>query len=1430
MKYIGLNRDVSNSDVPEGYGIDAKNGINSKLKGASINEDGFKIFQKSNASASKKYGLPFTISSVSYIRHWIGEIVINNNRTVVFSIGYRESCGTFSSPTINSVFSEIGVLDEFGEYVTVINDLSFTAQNKLNFKADKAIRGEFTVNYYNQVIVAATDADNFPLYINIDYYITNPPTPSFNINTIKMFPDVNQVNVNAQVEDYGGSLPNGVYYLSFKHENEDLSSTNSLITANPIYIFDSIVGNSTANFTQVEGDMELKNTSKLIRITVSNLNTSFNKLSVYAVVKRNGQSFSYFLKTVNITSSTITFELTNVEETEITLKELLIPSAVFKKVYTFTQVYNRLYALRPTYNSIRNYQKWANNITIGWTSELIDPFVQTPAKTENNRDKKTFQHREVYAFNIHLELTDGSLTEGFHIPWNHIVKDSDITSAGYRNTSTKAADQGINCKKFQIEDTCTLGISLNPNATGFWENQDELYPDINDFDIWGVVSGVETNLSALNPSNPNYKENLRNKKIRHHRMPSISYLKQNLYSTTQEYGLSKLDRLGIDVRNVYIPDELKPFVKGWVISFCERNYNNSTVIGQSTLEFASTSGNTYSGVKKYPDVWSSGMNSAFYGKIDSGATPFFTLPVTPFIVNTTPGYNIKESIVRFFDTNIIKNQPDIAPTFIANELFLQSVFDFKNIVNLNGSNPYNGNNAITVLNDYTGKLNGKTIGTDILAKTVLNIAGINVEFRKVKNYKYLPARVIDGRYDNQTSEDSLVLEIDSDTLSGSLTHGVRSIPIYLDTTTGLLIPLKDWGFGTSGWVGQVEQTYLSSLMALPSNVYSSLQNQKIVITGEYFNSSISNAVIYKGDSFISNNGYHNVGWGGCPSNKIFATGDNYKGLRKVNFHVTSGIANNALKSYDSAVPHLKSAPKYDYGYATEIDRSVVTSNNLYNNDYSSINNVMSLSIYDWNKKYNDESLYRINRCVEKDNETAYTGWRTWLTNDYYETVRNKGLTTNIVGIDRDLLIQHEQSMFITVGNEQMNINNSEAFIGAGNIFDRQAIELAPDKKGSFGSKYVIGSHSNSFGYLTVDVERGKIYLVSNREAPIVISDLGMSLWFFNNLKYSNKLYYNSTNFIEIPDDNPYTGFGFNITTDTQYERVIISKKCYSLTETAKLAITLGILQYSNFRWILTQQDSTLKEIPWEDTVYFKNEGFTISFDLANKVFTFFHDYFPDRLYNLRGSFYAVKNKPLSGNKSTTSRVFKCNYGKKGIYDNTSIVDIDGSQIELATPFKFYIVPVFNLKGYEKHFFNLQWLTEVYNHNNYLLKDKTITSLLAFNDYQCTGEKIIVPFDFNNYFESNARLIKTHWSFNDLRDMLRLDISTNPNPPVPFIVNYSELNNAITPINNNKPFETQRPLISNWLAVKFSYDNEIVDNNSKEIRILEAVSEFVPTGR
>jgi hypothetical protein len=1442
MKWKGINRNTPANEMQEGFGVDAKNGVNSELVGATINEGGFTVWQKAGSTARSKYGLPFTLTDNSYVRRQIGEIELDLNRFIIISLGYFENLA-LTAGNRDVKFREIGLINENGEYITIINDFFFVGK-KLGFTAQYPVTGEFTKNYLNETIVALTDGNVTPYYINVNYYTANlvngvsvlGTAANFNINEILMFPDINQIKTEMTVLDGGGSIENGVYYFTYRYVNQDLTVTNPLLTSQPVPVYNTSRGNSQATYDKVEGDLELVNTNKSILLDINNVNTAFSELTIYAVIKRKGVMKAVELTTIPITDSYIQTIITSSEGVaDISLAELLIPKATFTKVYAFTQVYNRLYAARPSYNSLRNFQKYANTVRLTWVSKIEKP-LSDAISLRAGFNERTFIHKEVYAVNIHLVLNDGTVTEGFHIPWNWQA------GSPFTAVSALALAQGMQLKQFQIEDTCTtttpFGLSGAGGRLGFWENNDEYYPNTPEYDSTSI-GGID----------------FRGKKVRHHRMPSINYMaKGYINAGASEYGKTEIDTLGIIAENVIIPSHIAPFVKSWFLSYAERSSIDSTVIGQSTVNFQSTALQNLAGTKFYgnKDTWSSGLNNNFFL-----ASPVFSvMPVTPYTINRDANYDCNETILRFYDLNILANQPDIAPAYISNEIFYDVRMDFN--VSNNGGGDTTDNKATFSSNYITGSV--------APAETPLvytgTVAALDVRYRKVKEYKYLSNQIIDGRFDNIVQEDSLILVIDSELDSavvipnganratyssfalfppasswtnqyavdssngnlyksdgttwnflGSRTKGLRSLPVNIN--------YQALGWGNNGsWTNVRNQTYLTTLMSAPSNLYK-LISQKLVSTGEIVDKTVTTCITYNGDGFATINSFHNSGWGGTRSNKLYEPADKPETLvRNITMSLVISQVNNQLRSSDSNVDTKKFWPKYT-NYVNAIPRNQIETNKLYNNDYSSINNLIALQPYNNSKVVPTENFFRINRTVLPSGESLDTGWRTWLINDYYEAPRNKGIIINIQGQDRDLFIHTEKALFKTVGNEQLNIDASSAFIGAGNIFERPAIEYIPSSQGTYGTQHRFSCKLTKFGYVFVDAEYHNIVLVRGTEHSS-LSDTSIRRWLIEDLNISPEVTY---------QDNPYFGKGIHVGVDYEYNRLFFTKKDYELTQSGVIAVNVGLLTYTEGRWMLSDTlTNTITEIAEDNSSYFKNLSWTLVYEFQSSAFTFFQDYLPNRFMSARFNSFCSVNKPLGPSKSYISRLFIMNQPNKGIYDNTTKINIDSVSAETATPYDFYVVPVFSFGKESLQLIALNLVTDIVSTNKLIgstgsYSHETISKLLAFNSYQSTDIINIVPFSNNmvNYFNYNIRKVKSSWNFDKFFDLLATSVY---NSGQPFINNYSELDTS--KIDVSKPFYTKLPLIDNWVAVKIIYTNSL--QNTKEIRILQLNISVLPTTR
>jgi len=93
---------------------------------------------------------------------------------------------------------------------------------------------------------------------------------------------------------------------------------------------------------------------------------------------------------------------------------------------------------------------------------------------------------------------------------------------------------------------------------------------------------------------------------------------------------------------------------------------------------------------------------------------------------------------------------------------------------------------------------------------------------------------------------------------------------------------------------------------------------------------------------------------------------------------------------------------------------------------------------------------------------------------------------------------------------------------------------------------------------------------------------------------------------------------------------------------------------------------------------------------------------------------------------------------------------------------------------DKIFFNTFWTSEMFDSNNQLIRDKTISHIQLETNYQQTGEIVIQPHsDFNN--PGNTRAAHNTWNFNKMKDA-------------------------------NADVYKKKPLVGVYAKVRFKYDN------------------------
>lgn len=159
------------------------------------------------------------------------------------------------------------------------------------------------------------------------------------------------------------------------------------------------------------------------------------------------------------------------------------------------------------------------------------------------------------------------------------------------------------------------------------------------------------------------------------------------------------------------------------------------------------------------------------------------------------------------------------------------------------------------------------------------------------------------------------------------------------------------------------------------------------------------------------------------------------------------------------------------------------------------------------------------------------------------------------------------------------------------------------------------------------------------------------------------------------------------------------------------------------------------DIEYEGAVV--DKSFTLSYDVVDKGWSFYHDYWPDYYMHTRKGLYN-----LSGNK-----IFQHNRGIRGLYHDRS-----------ATK-PFFVDVLFANK--ETTILNsINWVSEVRagglkeaDETVPALYNETIHAITIWNNHYCSGRIVLTPQMLDQVLtKHNARNSEMGWSFNDFKNV------------------------------------------------------------------------------
>jgi len=441
-------------------------------------------------------------------------------------------------------------------------------------------------------------------------------------------------------------------------------------------------------------------------------------------------------------------------------------------------------------------------------------------------------------------------------------------------------------------------------------------------------------------------------------------------------------------------------------------------------------------------------------------------------------------------------------------------------------------------------------------------------------------------------------------------------------------------------------------------------------------------------------------------------------------------------------------------------------------------------------------------------------------------------------LEKDQLYVHTEKALFSVQTrpQQLDSNAATIFIGTGQIgsIPPQRLVSVQYGYGGSGSQYtVVGTQ---YGTFYVDEAGGRIFLFG--KGLNEVSKLGMEQWFHSNLslEFINQ-FYMLTAGIEytVRGTSTDNSVGFQAVYDARMNRIVLHKKDYLIRATDDDNNTilfggyLGTLPVSGvvntlyaifdeFDYIAWHywNGSEFVEIGMNDTAWFENKSWTMSYSLDGNFWVSFHSYQPNYMYHDNTNFYSFINR--TDNNTVVwkhiERNFQTYYGVK--YDHIIDISLDQSP---AT---------------EKVYYSTQFVTDSYIYEadsdySYRVEDVTFDRFYVYNGKQCSNLRNLIVKIPNSYQNITLPLTQTlidrtenYWRFNRFRDEV-----TNGSIPF-FTSNWSNLQTSfntegqgyldrvINPlsVDGTKSIYKQARFRDKYVAVRLFFNNTDADYKIK----------------
>jgi hypothetical protein len=456
-------------------------------------------------------------------------------------------------------------------------------------------------------------------------------------------------------------------------------------------------------------------------------------------------------------------------------------------------------------------------------------------------------------------------------------------------------------------------------------------------------------------------------------------------------------------------------------------------------------------------------------------------------------------------------------------------------------------------------------------------------------------------------------------------------------------------------------------------------------------------------------------------------------------------------------------------------------------------------------------------------EELADNYRTFLANNYRDIEAEHGGITGLVRKNNSLFVFTEECLWLLPQNVQQSIvNEVVTFIGTGEYFSIPPRKMVDSDMGSAGTNHKWSILKSPLGIFYVSEYEKSLYLVSGAEGGLAkISGEGMYNWFQEYLKpYLAQQFFDLTGEVFPNADNPNNpnGIGIHSVFDPRHQRVIFTKRDYLIrpnyvSDFQIISIDAGYLDlvsgklYFNIdtnRFVRYNGGTSFTTVSFNNTTFFENKSFTISFSLLTKTWVSFHSYIPLFYSQDQNTFYSANGET------------EWEHNIQGLYQKyyDTLYSHIIETVSVSNPITTRLWEDIMLQTIAKKY-------DAINQDYYEERNITFNRLTVYNNRQISGEVQLIaknlqanPADFyENQTTNNATSVvidraERDWRINDFRD-----VRINYTIPM-FTKDWSAISSqypidkVINPaaINVNKDWYNQENFRDKYLVMRLRFTN------------------------